>query len=742
MRQLAQNYKDGTLSLVDAPAPRVSSGGIIVRNAYSLISTGTETMKVREGSMSLLGKAKARPDQVEQVIQSVRQVGLKATYQKVMSRLDKMTPLGYSSAGFVTEVGSAGAGVSAGDRVACAGAEYANHAEYVFVPRNLFARVPDGVSLEHAAFATVGAIAMQGVRQAEVRVGDNVAIIGLGLLGQLLTQILLAAGCRVIGTDLSNSRCSIAKERGAWATNDQADFFATVARVSRDRGVDRVILAAGNLPPSMFSLAGEICRDRGTLVAVGMNKLELPWKIYYEKEIDVRYSRSYGPGRYDRQYEEQGIDYPIGYVRWTENRNMEAFLDLLASRKIDLGPLITEVYPFSDAEEVYREMVERPSDYLAVLFEYPESPAECQSTLELRTPTIQGRSKPGIGCIGAGNYARSMLLPVLKKRPDIELRSVVTRTPLNALDAGRRFGFLRAGTDPADILGDPAIAAVVIATRHDSHARYVVDALRAGKHVFVEKPLAIHPSETGEVVRALKATGMGLQVGFNRRFSPVLSELKALIGPGKEPLAMHYRVHAGKPTGSSWFFEEGQGGRFIGEAGHFIDVMAYLCDAVPVAVSARSLGNGASSGFDDIVATFTFADGSLGTLTYVSNGSSRTPKEYLEVFGRGSTAIMDNFHEAVVHKANKTIKLKGKNDKGQAGELEAFVRMIRDGGTPPVPYDQLIAVTQATIAVIESLKRGTEVRLDDEFFLIKESAPMDQQPSSDHGTGRDSIPVA
>ncbi len=593
MRQLAQNYKDGTLSLVDAPAPRVSAGGVIVRNSYSLISTGTETMKVREGSMSLLGKAKARPDQVDQVIQSVRQVGLKATYQKVMSRLDKLTPLGYSSAGFVTEVGGGTPGVTAGDRVACGGAEYANHAEYVFVPRNLFARVPEDVSLEHAAFATVGAIAMQGVRQADVRVGDNVAVIGLGLVGQLLTQILLASGCRVIGTDLSASRCAVAKERGAWATNDQADFLASVGRISRDRGVDRVILAAGNLPSSMFSLAGEICRDRGTLVAVGMNKLELPWKIYYEKEIDVRYSRSYGPGRYDRQYEDQGVDYPIGYVRWTENRNMEAFLDLLASRKIELDPLITEVYPLSDAEEVYREMVERPADYLAVLFEYPESPVESRSTtLELRTPTVQGRPKPGIGCIGAGNYARSMLLPVLKKRADIELRSVVTRTPLNAVDAGRRFGFLRAGTDPADILQDPAIAAVLIATRHDSHARYVTDALRAGKHVFVEKPLAIRPSETEEVVRALKETGRGLQVGFNRRFSPVVAEIKALLGPGREPLAMHYRVHAGKPTGSSWFFEEGQGGRFIGEGGHFIDVMTYLADAVPVAVSARSLGRG------------------------------------------------------------------------------------------------------------------------------------------------------
>jgi len=741
MRQLAQNYKDGTLSLVEAPAPLASSGGVIVRNAFSLISTGTETMKVREGGMSLLGKAKARPDQVEQVIQSVRQVGIKATYQKVMSRLDKFTPLGYSSAGFVTEVGAGISGVSAGHRVACGGAEYANHAEYVFVPRNLFARIPEGVSLEHAAFSTVGAIAMQGVRQADVRVGENVAVIGLGLLGQLITQILLAAGCRVIGMDLSPSRCLLAQQRGAWATTDHADFMETAGQVSRNRGVDRVILAAGSLPPAVFSLAGEMCRDRGTVVAVGMNKLELPWKIFYEKEIDVRYSRSYGPGRYDPQYEAQGVDYPIGYVRWTENRNMEGFLDLLASGKVDLSPLITGVYPFSDAEKVYREMVEKPGDYLAVLFQYPEAPAESRAILELRTPTIQGRSNPGIGCIGAGNYARSMLLPVLQKSPDIELRSVVTRTPLNAVDAGRKFGFERAGTDAGDILRDPSIAAVLIATRHDSHARYVIEALKAGKHVFVEKPLTIRASETRDVVRALKETGKGLQVGFNRRFSPVLSEMKALLGAGNEPLAMHYRVHAGKPTGSSWFFEEGQGGRFVGEAGHFIDVMAFLTDSVPQSVFARSLGDG-SNGFQDILATFHFADGSVGTLAYVSNGSNRTPKEYLEVFGRGSTAILDNFREAVVHKGNKTIRLKGKNDKGQSGELQAFVRMIRDGGSPPIPYDQLIGVTQATIAVIESLKRGTEVRLDDELFLLQEPAPMDQQPSSDDGAGRDRIPVA
>ena len=729
MRQLAQNYKDGTLSLLDAPVPRAARGGIVVRSAFSLISSGTETMKVREGGMSLIGKAKARPDQVQQVLSTVRQLGIRATYQKVMSRLDKLTPLGYSSSGYVCEVGEGITGIQVGDRVACAGAEYANHAEYIFVPRNLFIAVPDPVRLEDAAFATVGAIAVQGVRQADVRLGETVAIIGLGLLGQLLNQLLASAGCRVIGTDLSPDRCRLACETGAAAaTPDSSAFRAAVENISRGRGADCVLLAAGALPPTIFALAAGIARDRGRVINIGMNRLEMPWKAYYEKELEIRYSRSYGPGRYDPRYEEQGEDYPIGYVRWTENRNMESFLDLVASGRVNVRSLITGCFPFSEAQTVYKEMVEAPGKHLAVLFRYPETVDQPeQKSLVLKTAPVKPAATLSIGCIGAGNYARSMLLPILEKHPDVKLASVVTRAPLNAVDAARRFGFARAGTDPVEVLNDPSLAAVLIATRHDSHAGYVIQALRAGKHVFVEKPLAIRRAEIFQVADALQKSERGLQVGFNRRFAPMVQGLKEQFAGISEPIVMNYRVHAGKPSGANWFLQQEQGGRFIGEAGHFIDVMTYLAGSPPVRVYARKTRQVGE--LDEMAALITFGNGSVGTLTYVTGGDARTPKEHIEVFGSGITGVIDNFQTGTVLRGGKSFALKGKNDKGQAGELRSFIQMLKHGGEPAVPYDQLFAVTEATIAIVESAETGREIALEYEHFKVAQPPDVVQEPA-------------
>jgi len=729
MRQLAQNYKNGTLSLLDAPIPRAARGGIVVRNAFSLISSGTETMKVREGGMSLIGKARARPDQVQQVIQTVRQLGLRATYQKVMSRLDKLTPLGYSSSGLVCEVGEGVSGIQVGDKVACAGAEYANHAEYILVPLNLFVAVPEPVRLEDAAFATVGAIAVQGVRQADVRLGETVAIIGLGLLGQLLNQLLVSAGCRVVGTDLSPDRCRLACETGAAAAApDSSGFLAAIESVSRGRGADCVLLAAGALPPTVFALAARIARDRGRVINIGMNRLEMPWKAYYEKELEIRYSRSYGPGRYDPRYEEQGQDYPIGYVRWTENRNMEAFLDLVASGRVNVRPLITGCFPFSQAETVYKEMVEAPGKHLAVLFQYPEGvQPPLERSLAFTNEPLKPAATLSVGCIGAGNYARSMLLPILQKDRDVRLASVVTRSPLNAVDAARRFGFARAGTDPAELLNEPSIGAVLIATRHDSHADYVVQALSAGKHVFVEKPLAIRREEILRVAEALQKSGRGLQVGFNRRFAPMVVALKQQFAGTDEPIVVNYRVHAGKPSGAAWFFQQEQGGRFIGEAGHFIDVMTYLAGSPPVRVFARKtrqLGD-----LDEVAALISFENGSVGTLTYVAGGDAKTPKEQIEVFGSGITGVIDNFQTGTVLRGGKRFALKGKNDKGQAGELRAFVQMLKQGGNPPVPYNQLFAVTEATIAIIESAETGREILIESELLGLAQPHNMAQEPA-------------
>ena len=592
MLQLSQNYKDGTLALLNAPSPHAGKLGVVVRNAFSLISSGTETMKVREGAKNLLGKAWARPEQMQQVIESVHQVGLVATYHKVMNRLDRLTPLGYSSAGVVWEVGEGCNEVTIGDRVACAGAEYAHHAEFIFVPKNLYVRIPDKVTLQEAAFTTVGAIALQAMRQGDVHLGETIGIIGLGLIGQLLTQILVNTGCQVIGIDLLPERCRLAEELGAsGAVTEEAQFANLMDKTTGGRGADCIFLAAGGLSTQRVALAAALARDRGRVINIGMNKLEIPWKQFYGKELEIRYSRSYGPGRYDRSYEELGQDYPIGYVRWTEHRNMEAFLGLLASGRIHVEPLITGIYPFAEAEKVYQELIEVPGRHLSVLFQYPEDAREPERSTILQSTTVQGMGVARIGCIGAGNYARSMLFPLLRKHKDADLATVVTKTSLSALDAGRKFGFTKVSTDYREVLDDPTISAAVIATRHDSHARLVIDSLKAGKHVFVEKPLAVNRPELQAVVAALGTSLTGMQVGFNRRFAPLIQQLKDFLHETSQPLTINYRVHAGRVSPGTWHLDPEQGGRFVGEGGHFIDVMTFLTGALPKSVFARTSRN-------------------------------------------------------------------------------------------------------------------------------------------------------
>lgn len=713
MLQLTQNYKDGTLALLNAPSSRAGRHGIVVRNGFSLISSGTETMKVREGSKNLLGKAWARPDQMQQVLESVQQVGLLATYRKVMNRLDRLTPLGYSSAGVVWEAGDGCNDVTIGDRVACAGAEYAHHAEFISIAKNLYVRVPDQVTLREAAFATVGAIALHAMRQGDVRLGETVAVIGLGLIGQLLTQILVSAGCQVIGIDLVPERCRLAERLGAsGAATEEARLIDLTEKATGGRGADCIFLAAGGLSSKSVALAAAIARDRGRVINVGMNQLEIPWKAYYAKELQVHYSRSYGPGRYDRNYEELGQDYPVGYVRWTERRNMEAFLHLLASGRVNVEPLITGTYPFADAEKAYQAMVEAPGRHLAVLFEYPQDERQPDRSITLRNAAVQGMNVVKLGCIGAGNYARGTLLPLLKKRKDVDFAAVATQTSLSALDSARRFGFAKASTDYHEVLDDPAISAVVIATRHDSHAQLSIDCLRAGKHVFVEKPLAVNVAELEAVTAALKEANTGLQVGFNRRFAPMVTQLKALLQDAPKPLTINYRIHAGKLSADTWYLNPEQGGRFIGEGGHFLDLMVFLTGAPPKSVFARAVGHGKGEQ-EELACMISFLDGSIGTLTYVASGNSRTPKEYVEVLGGGVTGVIDNFQHGYVLKNRRRYRLGGRNDKGQAGELAAFLKMVVDGGLPPIPYDQLLAATQATIAVRESIEARKEIHLND-----------------------------
>jgi len=726
VKQVVQNYKTGELALLDVPVPACKSGGVLVRSLYSLISTGTEMMKVGEASMSLVAKAKARPDQVAKVLQSVSTQGVAATYQKVMNKLDSYTPLGYSLCGVVEQVGHGIDDVAVGDLVACAGNEHALHAELNWVPKNLYTPVPEGLDPRHAAFGTVGSIAMQGVRQGEPQLGEVALVIGLGLIGQLVMQLLSAAGVTVIGVDLAPARCELAERTGAVFAGEpgSAELVAAVAEHTNGHGVDQVYLAAGGDTNQPVELAAKLARDRGRIVDIGKCKLDLPWNAYYEKELDVRFSRSYGPGRYDPGYELEGRDYPIGYVRWTERRNLACFLDLAARGRLDIDPLITTVADFDDAVQTYGALKSGELKAVAVLFGFGVSPGGLRATeVVAPAPTISTSTRTGvavrlgqplrIGFVGAGAYASSMLLPHLAERQDVVLSQVVTTSALSAANARRKFGFDTAATDLDAMLENPDIDAVFVVTRHSSHAALTARALRAGKTVFVEKPLALSEKEVLQVLEAIEESGNDrLQVGFNRRFAPMLVEAKARLGRRIGPASVRYLVNAGRLDANSWYLQENsEGTRFEGEGGHFVDTVSWLLDSDPRTVYAVATPGG------DLQVSIRYADGSTAVVSYASSGSSTFPKETLDLLADGKVLRLDDFASAAVHGARKwsTPRLPRGRDKGQKAEIDAFVTAARTGSPMPVALASLIATTRATLAVRTSLTAGVPVRLGAEL---------------------------
>ncbi|WP_405957416.1 bi-domain-containing oxidoreductase [Streptomyces phaeochromogenes] len=730
MKQVVQNYKSGELAVLDVPVPGCKPGGVLVRTAYSLISTGTELMKVSEAGMSMLGKARSRPDQVAKVMQSVATNGVPATYRKVMGKLDSYTPLGYSLCGVVEQVGAGVDDVKVGDLVACAGNEHALHAELNWVPKNLYTPVPDGLAPRHAAFGTVGSIAMQGVRQGEPQLGEVALVIGLGLIGQLVVQLLTAAGVRVVGADPDPTRCELAERLGAAACGDPASTAveAAVAELTGGHGVDQVFLAAGGGSNQPVELAARLCRDRGRVVDIGKCRLDLPWNAYYEKELDVRFSRSYGPGRYDPAYELEGRDYPIGYVRWTERRNLACFLDLLARGSVDVEPLVSHVADFDDAVETYQSLKDGDLKAVAVLFRYPEqaeeqgeSAAPEVSVPEVRrtgtavAPARSAKTPVRLAFVGAGNYATSMLLPHLDRRDGVELSTVVTTTALSAANAQRKFGFAEATTDLDAVLGDKSIDAVFVVTRHSSHAELTRRALLAGKTVFVEKPLALTEDELADVLAAVEESGNDrLQVGFNRRFAPLLQEARKRFGARTGPASLRYLVNAGKLQHGSWYLQQGaEGSRFAGEGGHFIDTASWLLDADPVSVYAT-----AAPGNEDLQVVLRYPDGSTATISYVTTGAAGFPKETLDLIADGKVLRLDDFVRASVYsdgtvgrKQWVSSRLPKARDKGQNAELAAFIKAVRTGGPMPVPLESLVATTSATLAVQAGLAGGAPVTL-------------------------------
>ncbi len=717
MKQIAQNYKTGELTVLDVPAPVCRPGGVLIRSLFSLISAGTEVMKVSEAKMSMVGKARARPDQVRKVLDSVAQQGALSTYKKVMNRLDSYTPLGYSLCGVVTEVGSGAEEFRVGQLVAAAGNEHALHAEYNWVPVNLCVPVPGGVAPEHAAFATVGAIAMQGVRRAEAQLGDTACVIGLGLVGQLAVRLLIASGVRVVGLDVIEDRCRLAEKAGAVlcaAPSDDglAAVQQALAELTDGRGADHVLLAAGGSSNGPVEAAARLARDRARVVDIGKTKLDLPWNAYYDKELDVRFSRSYGPGRYDDRYELDGIDYPAGYVRWTERRNLACFLDLIARQDLEVESLVSNIFPLDQATKVYADLTAGSLPAVGVLLEYQAGDAAEADRKPQASMVRAGAAVPGtgqrqvaVGFIGAGNYASSMLLPQLARMDSVRLAHVATTRSLSAVNAQRRFGFQTASTDAAAVLADDSLDAIFIVTRHHTHADLVCQALRTGKAVFVEKPLALTRQQLQRVADTVAETGNDrLLVGFNRRYAPLLGQLKSQFGAPGGGCVLRYLVNAGRLDASSWYGnEELAGSRFNGEGGHFIDTLSWWTGELPAEVYALC-----GPEHDDVQATVRFAGGSTGTISYVTAGNPRYQKETLDVAAGGRSARLDNFKQAAVWSGRRRnlLKARGGQDKGQRQQLARFVEAVSTGEQMPISLASLMATTTATIAVGESLASG------------------------------------
>ena len=715
MKQVVQNYRSGELAVLDVPVPACKPGGVLVASRYSLISPGTEMMKVNEAQLSLLGKARARPDQVRKVVDTVAQLGPVATYKKVTNKLDSYTPLGYSLCGVVTDVGRGAEEFKVGQLVSCAGNQHATHAEMNWVPTNLCVPVPPGVDSRLASFATVGAIAMHAVRQAEVQLGETACVVGLGLVGQLVVQLLVAAGVQVVGLEPVHDRCALAETLGALGCappsgNGVERIESLLDRSTSALGADHIFLAAGGTSNDPVRVAARLARDRAKVVDIGKCRLDLPWNEYYEKELDLRFSRSYGPGRYDDRYELDGIDYPPGYVRWTERRNLVCFLDLVQRGGLTLGPLVSAVFPLAEAVDVYRRLKAGELHGVGFLFEYPE-PTEPRRSVELRA--TDKRSKPRrparratvrLGFLGAGNYASSMLLPHLAGRDGVELARVVTTTSLSAANAQRRFGFTHASTDESDILDDESIDAVFIVTRHHAHAELACRALERGKTVFVEKPLALSFEELDRIEEVIVATGNDrLMVGFNRRFAPLLVDLRARFAPAGEPELIRYLVNTGPLEAGSWYRNtEMEGSRFEGEGGHFIDTVGWWLDARPVEVHAV-----ATVATDDLLATLRFDDGSIATIAYATNGNPHYQKETFEAAAGGRTARLDNFRQATVWTSRRPHGKRAKGvNKGQREQLEQFLAAVRSARSIPIPLSSLVATTRATLAVTSSLASG------------------------------------
>ena len=713
MQQLLQNIRDGRLSLTQVPDPLVQPGELLIANCTSVISAGTEKMVMDLAKKSLLGKARERPDHVRRVLEKVRNEGLMTTIRQVREKLDSPMAMGYSSAGVVLACGAGVQGYKPGERVASNGP----HAELVCVPRNLCARVPDSVPFDQAAFAVLGAIAMQGVRLAKTGLGETVFVIGLGLIGQLAVAILNAAGCRVIGADPDAAKCDLAIKMGAELARPGLSA-QHVADVTRGLGADAVVITASTQSNGPIELAAGAVRQKGRVVLVGVVGLELDRRAFYFKEAEFVVSCSYGPGRYDADYEDRGHDYPAAHVRWTEQRNIQSVLDLMGRGKLDVAPLISHRFAIERATDAY-EMIESGSEpYLGIVLEYPpvdERVARPVIRIGERIAERVSRNA-AVGVLGAGNFARMVLLPALAATEKLQLATLCTARGVSAATVGPKLGFEQATTDEDALFADPELAAIVSITRHDQHARHVIKAIQAGKHVFVEKPLCLSIEELKEIEETLSAAGDAaplVMVGFNRRFSPAARRVREFFEVTRSPLSISVRFNAGAIPPDHWTQDDAEGGgRIIGEACHGIDLATYLAGSPPVRVYAESVGAGSAGGMREITddqcfITVRHANGSVSNIAYLSGGDKAFPKERVEVFGGGQIAVIDDFRSVTTCARGKTRKQKlGRQDKGHQAEVDAFAQAVAAGGEAPISWEELRSVSLASILAVRSLREG------------------------------------
>lgn len=716
MKQIVQSVRSGKLQIKEVPVPRPGRGEVLVQTRASLISAGTERMITAFAKKSLIGKAQARPDLVKKTIAKARADGLQATLHSVLTRLDEPLPLGYSAAGTVVEIGDGLEGsFYTGQRVAIAGAGHANHAEINAVSRNLTAPVPDSVGDEEASFGTLAAIALHAVRNSEARLGDFVAVIGAGLVGQLAAQLLRLAGARVVVIDYDTARLEIAASCGAeWIFDAGGDGMAArILAVTGGRGCDAIVMAAASESSEPFAIAAKIARDRAKVSVVGMSGTQFPYAEFMKKELSLIVSRAYGPGRYDADYEERDMAYPPGYIRWTETENLTEVLRLMATPvRLNVAPLITHRYDIDAAEKAY-DLVDNGGDrQLGVVLTYPEAEVGSQPP---RFPPTQVRGAAmgcSLGVIGAGNFARTVLLPALNGMDNVDRHSLVSRRGANAEHTGSKFGFRHVGSDESEILENPEINAVIIATRHDSHAELASRALRAGKSVYVEKPLGLNHAEIELVEEARGASRGFLQIGFNRRFAPLTVAAQTRLAEHAGVSYQLLRVNAGELAADSWIHCAEGGGRILSEVCHFVDLARHFAGAHIESVQAEAISANNASSCGDVTTTLRFANGCLATIAYTSLGDSVYPKEQIEIYAGGSVVAIDNFRRLTIAAAGRESAKSGHGqDKGHTAALGAFISAVLAGGPSPIDETEQFEVSRVTLAILESLQRGVRVTL-------------------------------